>query len=179
LKEKEVIKISYSTEKEDLERLAHLATDKCVAILIHGDPSVSDWQFMEKLRTLCRSRSIRCEVIPGVSSLNVALLKERLDMVETIFITLHTEGAEKYYEEILRMVSTRRKIVLFSEPYRDGPQRVARYLIDKGFKGIARIYESLTYQNERFYEYKLEDLAKEKRAFTDLCIMILEIRYDP
>ncbi len=176
---KEVIEISYSTEKEDLERLARLAMEKCVAILVHGDPSVSDWQFMEKLRTLCRSRSIICEVISGVSSLNVALSKEGLDMAEIVFITLHAEGAEKYYEEILRILPSRRKIVVFPEPYRDGPQRVARYLIDRGFKGIATIYENLTYQDEQSYEYKLEDLAKEKRAFTDLCVLILEIEHDP
>ncbi|MEM1610141.1 MAG: cobalt-precorrin-7 (C(5))-methyltransferase [Sulfolobales archaeon] len=176
---KEIVEISYLTEARDLEYIADLARSRCVAFLIHGDPSVSDWQLMEKLRKLCRSYGIECEIIPGVSSLNTALSREGLDMAEIIFISLHAEGAERYYEEIIKATSIGREIVVFPEPYRDGPQRVARYLVSKGLKGTVKIYENLTYKDEHVYEYKLEDLAKEEREFSDLCVMILKLQIDP
>jgi len=62
---KRLVLIGYSTLERDLELIASLARDGCVALLVHGDPSVSDWQLMGKLRDLCVSRGIECTVVPG------------------------------------------------------------------------------------------------------------------
>jgi len=171
---KRLVLISYSTLERDLELIASLARDGCVALLVHGDPSVSDWQLMGRLRDLCVSGGIECTVVPGVSSLNAALAREGLDMAEIVFVSLHAEGGEGYYEEILKALSIGRKVVVFPEPYPDGPQRVARYLLSRGFRGRAKVYEDLTLPSEAVHEYSLEELAMTKREFSDLCVVVIK-----
>lgn len=167
-----VVRMSYSTEARDLEVLVEKAGEVDVSILIHGDPSVSDWQFLEKIRRLCSSRKIPFEVVPGVSSVNAVLAREGLDLAGSVFVSLHRSGPIDY-SEILTILSLGRAVVVFPEPYGDGPQRVARFLLASGFDGVVRVYERLTFPDESVREYRIRDLADEARSFSDLCVLVI------
>ncbi|MEM2204226.1 MAG: cobalt-precorrin-7 (C(5))-methyltransferase [Sulfolobales archaeon] len=171
---KVVVRISYSTEERDLSFLVDSAANNDVSILIHGDPSVSDWQFVEKIRGLCLSKKIPMEIVPGVSSVNVALAREGLDLANTIFVSLHRSGFIDY-NEILRGLALGRVVVVFPEPYPDGPQRIARFLIKAGFEKDrrVRVYEKLTFPDEVSSEYSVEGLANEHKGFSDLSVVII------
>lgn len=56
-----------------MAELAGVGRSADVAVLVHGDPSVSDWGFIERIKRMARDRGVGVETIPGVSSLNVFL----------------------------------------------------------------------------------------------------------
>ncbi|MEM2553336.1 MAG: cobalt-precorrin-7 (C(5))-methyltransferase, partial [Sulfolobales archaeon] len=77
--------------------------------------------------------------------------------------------------EILRGLALGRVVVVFPEPYPDGPQRIARFLIKAGFEKDrrVRVYEKLTFPDEVSSEYSVEGLANEHKGFSDLSVVII------
>ncbi|MEM0132092.1 MAG: hypothetical protein QXN74_08665 [Saccharolobus sp.] len=51
--------LNYKDERQQLLELVEIAKNESVAILDHGDPSVSDWQFIEKIRNMAADRGLR------------------------------------------------------------------------------------------------------------------------
>ncbi|TRM73153.1 cobalt-precorrin-7 (C(5))-methyltransferase, partial [Sulfolobus sp. B5] len=146
-----------------------------IAILNHGDPSVSDWQFVEKIRNICADKNVKVTIISGVSSLNVLLAKLGLDMNFIGFVTLHVRGdISDYLRNILQILEMGRVAIVIPEPYNDGPQRVAKYLYQNGLNCRVAVFEKLTYENEslRYYD-NLISLINDSHNFSDLTIMAI------
>jgi len=49
---KEAVPLSYRNQEEALKRLAALSREADVCLAVHGDPAVSDWELMERVRAL-------------------------------------------------------------------------------------------------------------------------------
>ncbi|GAB6943307.1 cobalt-precorrin-7 (C(5))-methyltransferase [Vulcanisaeta sp. JCM 14467] len=170
---KRVVVLSYGDEEEKLAELAEVGRSVDVAVLVHGDPSVSDWQFIEKIRRVARDRGVGVEVVPGVSSLNVLLARLGLDMAFVGFVTLHVRGdLSRMLSDLLAILRMGRVAVVIPEPRGDGPQRVARFLRENGLECSVVVFERLTYGDERVRYYEdLDSLISEDREFGDLVIM--------
>jgi cobalt-precorrin-7 (C5)-methyltransferase len=172
IKDKEIIKISYSNEIQILYYLIRKALNKKVAILNHGDPTVSDWQFIDKIRRMCDEMKVSYQIISGVSSINVAMAREGLDLAKVVFISHHVRGNINM-DEIITYLNLGRIVILFPKPYTKAPQDVGNYLSSRGFNFKIKIYENLTLPNETMMEYSAEELAKENKEFSNLTLMII------
>ncbi|WP_338603747.1 cobalt-precorrin-7 (C(5))-methyltransferase [Sulfolobus tengchongensis] len=178
LEGKKIIILNYKEEREQLERAIEIAKSQDVAILNHGDPSVSDWQFVEKIKNLCEDKGVKVHIISGVSSLNILLAKLGLDMNFVGFVTLHVRGdTSKMLSDIISILKMGRVAVVIPEPYKDGPQRVAKFLYENNLNCRIVVFERLTYDGESVREYdSVVSLINETYGFSDLVIMAIFLK---
>ncbi|BDB99344.1 cobalt-precorrin-7 (C(5))-methyltransferase [Saccharolobus caldissimus] len=175
---KEVIVLNYKNETEQLAKAIEMGKTENIAILNHGDPSVSDWQFVEKIRNLCADKGVKIEIISGVSSLNIALAKLGLDMNFVGFVTLHARGDNyRMLNDIINILKMNRVAIVIPEPYRDGPQRLAKFLYERNVNCRVIVFEKLTYDDEKVKQYdNLVSLINETYQFSDLVIMAIFLK---
>jgi len=178
LNDKEVIVLNYKNETEHLAKAIEMCKTENVAILNHGDPSVSDWQFVEKIRNLCADKGVKIEIISGVSSLNIALAKLGLDMNFVGFATLHVRGDNyRMLNDIINILKMNRVAIVIPEPYKDGPQRLAKFLYERNLNCRVIVFEKLTYDDEKVKQYdNLVSLINETYQFSDLVIMAIFLK---
>jgi cobalt-precorrin-7 (C5)-methyltransferase len=166
---KEVIKLSYKKESEGLEKASKLEKQGIkVCVLDHGDPGVSDWQFIDKLRLYFEKVSI----IPGISVVNAALDELGEDLGRNCFVTLHARGEiDKFLKDIINCLEMERGVLVNPEPYPDGPQRVAKFLLNNNINAKIIVLENLTLSTFSRSEFTSTSLSTSERKFSDLSIM--------
>ncbi|BBE42384.1 precorrin-6y C5,15-methyltransferase (decarboxylating) subunit CbiE [Conexivisphaera calida] len=177
LVDRRVLTMDYDNEKTVLEFIASEAkTGKKCVIVCYGDPNFSDKQFVEKIRSACGE----VEVVPGISSVQVACARAEIPMEESIFIAFHKSGPiDREKEELLRAVKEgHRNIIVLPRPWDFMPQHIAKFLTDKdvSIDLEVTIYENLTLKDERVHIYRLGYLLNTGMNFSDLTIMIFKGR---
>jgi len=170
-KKAEIIVLDYASEKLKLNMIAcKLRESKRCVICCMGDPNFSDQQFIKKIR----SAFGQIEVIPGISSVQIACAEAGLAMEDIRFITFHKSGSLKAEKmELIEALKVGENIILLPRPWDFMPQDIAKFLIRKGISpktGIS-VYENLTLKNEAVFKGSLEDLLG--KDFSDLSIMII------
>lgn len=168
----EIIVLDYASEKLKLNMIASkLRESKRCVICCVGDPNFSDQQFIKKIRSTCG----QIELIPGISSVQIAVLKAGLAMEDIRFITFHKSGSIKAEKmELMEALKVGKNIILLPRPWDFMPQDIAKFLIRKGIPpkiGIS-VYENLTLENEAVFNGSLENLSE--KDFSDLSIMIIK-----
>ncbi len=164
-------KIAFNV-KELLDKLdegVQLACDgNTVSILSTGDPG-----FSGVLNTVLRISSEKnfnkdnIEVIPGISSLQLAAAKNHIQWDNANVMTFH--GRENI-EDILPVINNgKTTIALPSRKIKD----MAQFLLDNGVEENRKVVvcERLSYPDERIVESTLKDIAQSE--FTYMCIMII------
>ncbi|GAB6947677.1 cobalt-precorrin-7 (C(5))-methyltransferase [Vulcanisaeta sp. JCM 16161] len=156
-----VIELNYKDEERLLRRVVEIAVNKEVCFLMHGDPSVSERQLMNKLRSLAEEYGVELVIIPGVSSILHALSLLGRDLADVVFITLHERNPR--FEEIALFAGLGRDLLILPPPYSDGIGELARELIKHyGDNHEVFILENLTLNNERVIKVRLRELLMYK-----------------
>lgn len=172
LEGKEVITLTYGNQAQELAKLVARAVYDDVALLIHGDPSVSEWELVGNVKELCRIFKSRCTIVPGVSSINAALAAVGLDMTFTVLQSFHARNPPSL-ESLNQLMSLRRYLVIIPPPSPTGPQEVARYLTSLGYDCEVTVVEDVTLPDQRITRYRLRQLSIEDRNFSILTIVIV------
>jgi cobalt-precorrin-7 (C5)-methyltransferase len=158
------------------ERVANGATGTAVLM---GDPNHSGYQFVGKVEAAIEAAGVGrpVEVIPGISSLQIAASRARTPMEETTFVTLHKSGPiEADLQRLERDVGERNLLVL-PRPYDWMPERIAHRLLESSAPDCeALVLERLTHADESITHTSLSALAndidsKEQTAFSDLSVL--------
>ena len=154
---------------DKLEEGVQLACDgNTVSILSTGDPG-----FSGVLNTVLRLSDENnfskenIEVIPGISSLQLAAAKCHIQWDNANVMTFH--GRENI-EEILPVINNGKvTIALPSRKVKD----MAQFLIDNGVEADRKVVvcERLSYPDERIVESTLKEIASSE--FTYMCIIII------
>lgn len=164
-------KIAFNVKEllDKLEEGVQLACDgHTVSILSTGDPG-----FSGVLNTVLRISSEKnfnkenIEVIPGISSLQLAAAKNHIQWDNANVMTFH--GRENI-EDILPVINNgKTTIALPSRKVKD----MAQFLLDNGVEENRKVVvcERLSYPDERIVESTLKDIAQSE--FTYMCIMII------
>ena len=164
-------KIAFNVKEllDKLEEGVQLACDgNTVSILSTGDPG-----FSGVLNTVLRISSEKnfnkdnIEVIPGISSLQLAAAKNHIQWDNANVMTFH--GRENI-EDILPVINNgKTTIALPSRKVKD----MAQFLLDNGVEENRKVVvcERLSYPDERIVESTLKDIAQSE--FTYMCIMII------
>ena len=173
----EALTCGYRDEPEVLatfrERVADGASGTAVLM---GDPNHSGYQFVGKVESAVEGVA-PVEVVPGISSLQVAASRARTPMEATTFVTLHKSGPiEAGLRRLERDVGDRHLLVL-PRPYDWMPERIAHRLLEAGAPDCeALVFERLTHAEESVTRTSLSALAddidaKEETAFSDLSVL--------
>jgi cobalt-precorrin-7 (C5)-methyltransferase len=117
------------------------------------------------------------EVVPGISSLQVAASRARTPIEETTFVTLHKSGPiEADLRRLERDVGDRHLLVL-PRPFEWMPERIAHRLLEAGAGDReAIVCERLTHDDETITRASLSELAadvdsRSETAFSDLSVL--------
>ena len=139
-----------------------------VSILSTGDPG-----FSGVLNTVLRISLDKnfpkknIEVIPGISSIQLAAAKNKIQWDNANVMTFH--GRENI-EDILKVINNgKTTIALPSRKVKDMAQFLLDNNVDESRKVV--VCERLSYPDERIVEATLKDIANSE--FTYMCIMIL------
>ena len=137
---------------------------KKIAVLVSGDSGL--YSFLGKISQAFKKEDYI--VIPGISSLQLAFAKIGESWEDAKIISLHGRKPQNLVKE----AKNARKLFLFLDD-KFAPQKVARYLLDKGIKNrTAIVFENLSYPNERIITTDLKNLSK-MDGF-GLCVMIVK-----
>lgn len=169
IKNKQVLTQTVENRNEILEIVAREALGgKICSILRVGDPCYSSG--IEELL----DRFKGAEIIPGISSVQVAAAKLGLVLEEVTILTFHTlSGDIKVTKSrLLNCVRSGKMAVVLVES-RFMPKDVADFLIQNGIdpKLPVTIYENLTLEDERKFTGGLKDVLE--KSFTYLSVMIV------
>ena len=109
----------------------------------------------------------KIEVIPGISSLQLAAARNHIQWDNANVMTFH--GRENI-EDILKVINNgKTTIALPSKKVRD----MAQFLLDNGVNENRQVVvcERLSYDDEKIVQSTLKDIASSE--FTYMCIMII------
>ena len=164
----EIVEIDYAKEGELLKYVADKSNSKKSVFCCTGDPDFSDSQLLEKI-----TLQTEIEILPGISSVQVAASKARVAFEQSAFISFHKRGSiESQKRELLSRIKEKKDVILLPRPYDFMPEDIAKYLMENGIGPDTRviIYENLT-MDEREHHKSLKEIEGE---FSDLCIMVIK-----
>ncbi len=138
--------------------------NKKIAVLVSGDPGL-----YSLAQTIARNfPKDEYEVIPGISSLQLAFARIGESWQDVKIISLH---GRKINPEIISDIKNNSKVFIFTDADFP-PNSLAGLLLDKGIKNRrAVVLENLSYPDERIVDTNL--LAISKMKGFKLCVMII------
>ena len=165
--------MSYRDQEDVLEYAAGQVAGggKCV-VCCWGDLNVSAHELLARVYR----RAENVELIPGVSSIQMACARSGIAMEESLFITLHRrDGGESALSELEHYLNEgRRNIILLPRPFDLMPPQIAGDLVAAGIPSQRQVtvYQRLTLEGEKTWTGSLEQCAALDEEFSDLSIMV-------
>ena len=154
---------------DKLEKGVDLAIEgNTVSILSTGDPGFSG--VLNTVLRIANEKNFpeeKIEVIPGISSLQLAAARNHIQWDNANVMTFH--GRENI-EDILKVINNgKTTIALPSKKVRD----MAQFLLDNGVDEHREVVvcERLSYDDEKIVRSTLKDIANSE--FTSMCIMVI------
>lgn len=154
---------------DKLEKGVGLAIEgNTVSILSTGDPGFSG--VLNTVLRIANEKNFpeeKIEVIPGISSLQLAAARNHIQWDNANVMTFH--GRENI-EDILKVINNgKTTIALPSKKVRD----MAQFLLDNGVDEHREVVvcERLSYDDEKIVRSTLKDIANSE--FTYMCIMVI------
>ncbi|MDY9924175.1 precorrin-6y C5,15-methyltransferase (decarboxylating) subunit CbiE [Methanobacterium sp.] len=136
---------------------------KNVAILSTGDPG-----FSGVLKPILNLRNdLELEVIPGISSLQLAAARLQLPWDQVNLLTLHGKGNS---EVIMDFLDNGKPTIVLPD-FR--VEKLAQFLLENGTPPERKVAvcEKLSYPDERLFKGRLEEIAA--MEFSYLCVMVI------
>lgn len=144
---------------------------RCV-VCCWGDLNVSARELLARVRR----RADRVELVPGISSVQVAMARTGISLEDAVFITLHKRAdSAGEFEELAHYINEgRRHVILLPRPFDLMPAGIARGLLDAGIRDDLpmRVYQRLTLEGEKHWSGMLRECSEIEEEFSDLSIMV-------
>lgn len=168
---KDVRQITLKTQEEVYADVAKNLKNKTCSITFTGDPNFSESEIIDRLIEIFGD----VEVVPGISSIQVAASKSRVPIDKSVLITFHITGSiEREKAALLEAVKNGRSVIMLPRPWDFMPVDVAKFLEQNGVdlsKFNVDIYEFLTLSNERVTKSRMSEIPDQE--YSDLCVMII------
>lgn len=159
----------HSNLSELLDFLEKNRTERQIAVLVSGDPGY------HSLLNAVSSRfpEDAYEVIPGISSFQVAMARRGKSWQDDLLVSCHGQDFGEIIKDVLNALEAGRRVILLTD-HRWNPGAVSGELLAAGSE-FRRVWlaESLTAPEESFTETTLEALNGNREEYR-LCVMIIE-----
>ena len=176
LSEKEVHEITMQSQEEVYQKIKNNSEGKVLVILFTGDVNFSESEVVDRLIEIFDD----VQIIPGVSSVQLAASKAKIPLDKAKVITMHVSTSiEEKKLELQKALIDGYSVVLVPRPWPSVPEKqfmpseVAKYLKKNGFDTSrlkVSVFEHLSAENESCFEGCVEDL--EGKKFSDLTVMV-------
>lgn len=176
LEGKQVFEVTMNNQEDSYQKILPALGERTLVIPFTGDVNFSESEVVDRLIEIFG----RVEIIPGVSSVQVAAAKAKVPLDKSKVITMHvTTSIEEKKLELQKSLIDGFSVILVPRPWPKQPDKhfmpseIAIYLRKNGFnteKIRVHVYESLTTENETSFVGSVKDL--EGKEFSDLSVMV-------
>lgn len=154
--------------------------DRCT-VPFTGDVNFSESEVVDRLLDLFGDDNV--EIIPGISSIQIASAKSRVPLDKATIIAFHITGdIEEKKIELVKSVTDNKSIILVPRPWPSNPSKnfmpsdISLFLRKNGVdtsKIDVWVFENLT-NNEKETVYKGKMDSLENRDFSALSVMVID-----
>jgi precorrin-6y C5,15-methyltransferase (decarboxylating) CbiE subunit len=173
---KEIYEITMNDQEKSYQKILPELGDRTLVIPFTGDVNFSESEVVDRLIEIFGE----VEIIPGISSIQVAASRTKVPLDKAKVITMHvTTPIEDKKLELQKALIDGFSVVLVPRPWPKQPDKhfmpseIAIYLRENGFdtaKMKVHVFESITNENETNFEGTVKDL--EGKEFSDLSVMV-------
>jgi cobalt-precorrin-7 (C5)-methyltransferase len=173
---KEVVEVTMNNQEESYQKILSELGERTLVIPFTGDVNFSESEVVDRLIELFGE----VEIIPGISSIQVAAAKAKVPLDKSKVITMHvTTSIEEKKLELQKALIDGFSVVLVPRPWPKQPEKhfmpseIAVYLRKNGFDTEnmkVHVYEALTTEKETSFVGTIKDL--EGKEFSDLSVMV-------
>ena len=178
LMNKEVYEITMQNQEGVYQKIAKTLGEKTLVVPFTGDVNFSESEVVDRLIEIFGN----VQIIPGISSIQVAASKARVPLDKSKVITMHvTTSIEEKKIELQKALLDGYSVVLIPRPWPKDPSKnfmqseIAFYLKEHGFdtsKMKVHVFEFLTTEKETSFVGTVKDL--EGKQFSDLSVMVFD-----
>ena len=176
IQNKEVYEITMDNQEKIYQKINHELGDRVLVVPFTGDVNFSESEVVDRLIEIFGD----VEIIPGISSIQVAASKAKTPLDKSKTITMHiTTSIEDKKIEVQKALIDGYNVILVPRPWPKDPEKhfmpseIAKYLKRSGFdtsKMKVHVFEALTAEDETGFEGVVEQL--EGKEFSDLSVMV-------
>lgn len=173
---KEIYEITMNNQEESYQKIYSVLDNRSLVIPFTGDVNFSESEVVDRLIEIFGD----VEIIPGISSIQVAASKAKVPLDKSKVITMHvTTSIEEKKLELQKALIDGYNVVLVPRPWPKQPDKhfmpseIAKYLKNNGFDTEnmkVHVFEALTTENETGFVGTVKDL--EGKEFSDLSVMV-------
>jgi cobalt-precorrin-7 (C5)-methyltransferase len=173
---KKIHTITMKDQEKTYQQIKKDLGDSVLVVPFTGDVNFSESEVVDRLIEIFGD----VEIIPGISSVQVAASKAKVPIDKSKVITMHiTTSIEEKKLELQKAIIDGFNIILVPRPWPKDPEKhfmpseIAKYLKRNGFdtsKMKVCVFEALTTQNETSFEGMVDQL--EGKEFSDLSVMV-------
>ena len=173
---KDVREITMTNQEDVYQDVLKKMPDKTMLVPFTGDVNFSESEVVDRLIQIFQD----VEIIPGISSVQIAASKARVPLDKSKVITMHKSTPnEEEKLELQKALIDGYSVVLVPRPWPNQPDKhfmpseIAKYLKKNGFdtsKLRVHVYEAVTTENETSFEGTADQL--EGKEFSDLSVMV-------
>jgi cobalt-precorrin-7 (C5)-methyltransferase len=174
---KKVHVITMEDQEKTYQQIKKELEGEILVVPFTGDVNFSESEVVDRLIEIFGD----VEIIPGISSIQVAASKAKIPLDKSKVITMHvTTSIEEKKLELQKAVVDGYNIILIPRPWPKDPKKhfmpseVAFYLKKNGFDTSnipVHVFESLTNGKERTFIGSMQEL--EGKEFSDLSVMVI------
>ena len=172
---KQIVEVTMKNQEEAYQKIA-ADGDHTILVPFTGDVNFSESEVVDRLIEVFDE----VEIIPGVSSIQVAASKAKVPIDKSKVITMHvTTSIEEKKLELQKALIDGFSVVLVPRPWPKIPENhfmpseIAKYLKNNGFDTTrmnVHVFEALTTKDETTFEGTVDQL--EGKEFSDLSVMV-------
>jgi len=177
IKDKKTHVITMADQEKTYQSIKKELGGGVMVIPFTGDVNFSESEDVDRLVEIFGD----VELVPGISSIQVAASKAQTPLDKSKVITMHvTTPIEEKKLDLQKAVIDGQSVILIPRPRPNDPQKhympseVAIYLKKKGFdtpKIPVHVFESITNGKEQTFIGSVQDL--ERKEFSDLTVMVI------
>jgi cobalt-precorrin-7 (C5)-methyltransferase len=169
------IEVTMKNQEDAYQKIA-AEDNHTILIPFTGDVNFSESEVVDRLIEVFDE----VEIIPGISSIQVAAAKAKVPIDKSKVITMHvTTPIEEKKLELQKALIDGFSVILVPRPWPKIPEKhfmpseIAKYLKNNGFKTTkmkVHVFEAVTTENETAFEGMVSEL--EDKEFSDLSVMV-------
>ena len=171
------IEVTMKNQEDAYQKIA-AEDNHTILIPFTGDVNFSESEVVDRLIEVFDE----VEVIPGISSIQVAASKARIPIDKSKVITMHVSTSiEEKKLDLQKALIDGFSVILVPRPWPKIPEKhfmpseIAKYLKSAGFETSRMkvyVFEAVTTENETAFEGMVNEL--EDKEFSDLSVMVFD-----
>ena len=176
VQDKKVHMITMGDQEKTYQQIKKDLGGGVLVVPFTGDVNFSESEVVDRLIEIFGD----VEIVPGISSIQVAASKAKVPIDKSKVITMHvTTSIEEKKLELQQAIIDGYSVILVPRPWPKDPKKhfmpseIAKYLKQSGFdtsKMKVHVFEALTTEDEVGFEGMVEQL--EGKEFSDLSVMV-------